>query len=231
MLAEGEPFRAHYSRLAFGVFDLFLRPWRSRRLIVAPIAGLPPLLPADRPLVIVANHTSWWDGFLLRDVHMALRPQAPMYSVMTRAELVRFPFLRLLGAVPLDTASPGSLLRLLRSLRSATRARPDSTILFFPQGRIWPAWKRPLGFKRGVELLARAIGPCFIIPVGVQIESLNRCSPTAFTKLGPVISSPEQTVTVEWLEREVASQLDDIASLLALHGEAAVHHMRHMEAV
>jgi 1-acyl-sn-glycerol-3-phosphate acyltransferase len=232
MPAEVAGLVARYSRAAFGSFDLFFRPWRASRLTTAPIMGLPAELPAGRPLLLVANHTSWWDGFLVRDVHLALRRTAPMYTVMNRAELERLPFFRLLGAVPLEVGSSSSLLRLLRCLRTAVRARPYSSVVYFPQGRIWPAWKRPLGFLGGVELVTRALAPCCILPIGIHIESLNHARPTAFVSVGPVISYPEQQATSQVLEDAVSAQLDTLAALLARHGEASVDHIRlSMEAV
>lgn len=208
-------------RVAFAAFDLFFRPWRARRLATVPVLGLPAAIPADRPLLIVANHTSWWDGFLLRDIHVALRPGAPMYSVMTEAELRRHAYLRLIGGVPLQPGSAGSLRRLLRQLRARVADRADSSILFFPQGRIWPAWKRPLGFRRGIEVLVRALAPCYVLPVALHIESLNRASPTAFLRAGHLLRAPERTLTADGLEHAVTAALDELMDLLAEHGEAA----------
>jgi 1-acyl-sn-glycerol-3-phosphate acyltransferase len=220
--------KPRYSAFAFRCFDLFFKPWRARRLTRTPIAGLPRQLPRDRPLLLVANHTSWWDGFLLRDVHTALRSRAPMYSVMTEAELQRLPLLRLLGAVPLRQASATSLRRLLSGLRTATRERPDASVLFFPQGRIWPAWRRPLAFHRGVEVVARALAPCYVLPVALHVESLHRSSPAAFVRVGRIIHVPEQTVTAGMLELAVAEQLDLTANLLAEHGESAAQQLTEM---
>jgi 1-acyl-sn-glycerol-3-phosphate acyltransferase len=220
--------KPRYSALAFRCFDLFFKPWRARRLTRTRIAGLPRQLPRDRPLLLVANHTSWWDGFLLRDVHTALRPRAPMYSVMTEAELQRLPLLRLLGAVPLRQASADSLRRLLSGLRAATRERPDTSVLFFPQGRIWPAWRRPLDFHRGVEVVARALAPCYVLPVALHVESLHRSSPAAFVRVGRVMHVPEQTVTAGMLELAVAEQLDLTADLLAEYGESAAQQLNEL---
>jgi 1-acyl-sn-glycerol-3-phosphate acyltransferase len=209
-----------FSPAASAAFDLVFRPWRRRRLHVAPWIDRPVDLPADRPLVLIANHTSWWDGFLLRDLHAALRPGTPMYTVMTEAELRKHPFLRLLGAVPLQPGSPGSLLRLLRSLGDAVQQRPATTIVFFPQGRIWPSARRPLGFQRGVETLLRAVGPCTVLPVGIHIEPLNHAAPTAFVTLGQPRPYPGPGLSADALEDAVSERLDRLAAMLDRHGEA-----------
>jgi 1-acyl-sn-glycerol-3-phosphate acyltransferase len=201
-------------------FELLLSPWRRHMLAHSRPVGLPATVPANVPLVLVANHTSWWDGLLLRDIHRALRPRAPFYIVMTETELRRFPFFRLMGAVPLEPGSVASVLRMVRSLRALVRQRPDATIAFFPQGRIWPAWRRPLGFKRGIEMILDAIGPCAVLPVGIHMEPLNRSAPSAFVLAGqPLTLAAGSTMTAAALEVLVEDRLTTIQSVLTLHGE------------
>jgi 1-acyl-sn-glycerol-3-phosphate acyltransferase len=215
-----------FSALAFRAFEMVFRPWQARRLTRAPILGLPAALPSDRPLVLVANHVSWWDGFLLRDIQLALRPHAPMYTVMTAHELRRFPFLRLLGATPLDAASRTGTLRMLRSIGAAAARRPDCVISFFPQGRIRPSWAQPLGFQRGIELLLESVGPCCVAPVALHVEPLNAIAPTAFTSIGPLLLAPGDEVSAGRIEEAVAGQLAGIFELLSTHGEDIHSHLR-----
>jgi hypothetical protein len=210
-----------YSELVFRGFELGFNPWRDRRLRITPVINLPVGLPRDRPLILVANHTSWWDGFLLRDVHRALRAGAPMLTVIDARELRRHPFLRWLGGVALEPASPAGTRTMLRELRQHTRARSDSTIVYFPQGRIWPAWRRPLGFRRGIEAVIRATGPCYVLPVGIHVESLNHTAPTAFRIASGVLRSPEQSVTATRLESLVSAGLGALQQVLSKHGEDA----------
>jgi 1-acyl-sn-glycerol-3-phosphate acyltransferase len=214
-----------YSALAFRGFELMFRPWQARRLQRATITGLPHTLIPDRPLLLLANHTSWWDGFLLRDVQLALRPRSPLYTVMTARELQRFPFLRRLGATPLDTDARIGPLAMFRALRTAAQRRPDCTIAFFPQGRIRPSWTRPLGFQRGLELLVRSIGPCHVVPVALHVEPLNAAAPTAFVVLGPALQVPGEEVTAARVESAVTGRLDELFRLLAAHGEGVHAHL------
>jgi 1-acyl-sn-glycerol-3-phosphate acyltransferase len=199
-----------YSDLTMRAFEFFFSRWRARRLHIRPL-GFPPQPPDAAPLLLIANHTSWWDGFLLRDVQRALRAGCPLYSVMTAQELRRNPFLRRIGAVPIEQGSAGSMLGLLRTLQRAAHEQPGMTVSFFPQGRILPAWQRPLGFRRGVELLVRALQPCWILPVGIHVEPLNRTSPTAFVATGSILRG-DATLRAHDLEDAVREQLDRIAA-------------------
>lgn len=224
----GEAPPSRYSEAAFRAFDSFFQPWRARRLRTAPPVGLPSDLPADRPLVMVANHTSWWDGFLLRDVHRTLRPGAPMYTLMAARELEDRPFFRLLGAVAVHEGSAAGTLHLLRCLRRWTTERPDASIIVFPQGRIGPSGRRPPGFRRGVEFVIRAVAPCRVLPVALHVEALNHAAPTAFIVGAPVIdvaAGLEARASLPALEAAVTGRLDALAALLNEHGEDAVHRL------
>jgi hypothetical protein len=213
-----------YSALAFRGFDMLLAPWRATHIQRAPLPTVRGI-PADRPLLIVANHTSWWDGFLLRDLHRVLRPSSPMYTVMGSAELQRRPFFRLLGCVPLDADSRTGVRALLRGLQAAAAKRPDCSVIYFPQGRIWPSGRRPLGFRRGIELVVRALAPCTVLPVGLHVEPLNRATPTAFVlPAEPLVCAAGAHVGADTLEAAVSERLDALARILSSHGEDAVRH-------
>jgi 1-acyl-sn-glycerol-3-phosphate acyltransferase len=206
-----------YSPLAIAAFDRVFLRWMRRRVSAVRMTGLPDGVPQGAPLLLAANHVSWWDGFVLREVQRALRPRAPMYTVMTRRELGRAPFLGALGGVGIDPASPASIPGAIRELRDRLARHPDAVILFFPQGRIWPSHRRPLGFRRGVELFARELGAT-IVPAGLHMEPLNTVAPSFFVSLGEPV---EGRTPVAELERRVEAQLDAILGFLAEHGEDA----------
>src|SRR5690606_18696619 len=138
------------------------------------------------PLLIAANHVSWWDGFLVRALQRALRPQAPLHTVMTSAELARFPLLGWMGAVGMDPSSASSVGHAVGVLERRLSAHPEGVVAFFPQGRIWPSHRRPLGFARGVELFASHLG-AVVLPVGLHLEPLNRVAATAFVAAGQLL--------------------------------------------
>lgn len=194
------------------------------------LAGLPRCLMPDRPLLIAANHVSWWDGFVLRELQRWLRPGAPFNILMTGRELERFSFLEHFGAIGIDAGSPASIVRAIRCLEARMRDRPDSVLVYFPQGEIQPTFRRPLGFRRGVEVFARRID-AIVLPVGIHVEPLNRVAASCFALAGEVIDNP---LDVARLETAVEMQLDTILGHIARHGERAARcwpelHERPME--
>jgi 1-acyl-sn-glycerol-3-phosphate acyltransferase len=167
----------------------------------------------------VANHVSWWDGFLLREVHRAVRPDAPLHVVMLEEELRRVAVFRWMGAVPLSS-SPLAARRLLRELRSRLERRPDAVLGYFPQGRIWPSHRRPLGFRPGGGWLAGRLAPIAVLPVGLHLEPLTKPGPAAFVSVGPPVVV-RSAADAEELEARVTAEVDAILACTRRHGEDA----------
>jgi 1-acyl-sn-glycerol-3-phosphate acyltransferase len=213
---------SRWSPPAVRAFEAFFRPWRNAR-VATRFAGLPAGLPGGVPLLLAANHVSWWDPFTLREVQRALRPAAPFFTVMLEAELARRPFFRRLGVVGLDPASPASLRACIRQLRRLLDERPDGAVCFFPQGRIWPSFRRPLGFRPGIGLIARELAPMIVLPVGLHVEPLNATRPTVFASAGEPMRV-DAYLGPEALEARVEREVDAIHAFLSRHGEAAPRH-------
>ncbi|HET7232692.1 MAG TPA: lysophospholipid acyltransferase family protein [Longimicrobium sp.] len=215
--------RSRFSPVALAAFEAFFRPWMRRRLNAVRITGLPRAPRADVPLVLAANHVSWWDTFTLREVHRILRPRAPLYTLASEAELKHLPYFRLTGAFGVDPASRASVLAAVRFLRDRVRERRDSTLIFFPQGRIWPSHRRPLGFHRGIETFLRPIAPCLVLPIAIHHEPGAASAPTVYVSCGAPMYVTRD-LDHELLEAVVESESDGILDFLSLHGEEAARH-------
>jgi 1-acyl-sn-glycerol-3-phosphate acyltransferase len=183
------------------------------------VAGIPERLRGDSPLLLAANHVSWWDGFILRAVQQNVRPGRPLHIVMLERELARHPFLKRLGGLGLEPGSPASLRALLRDLREERERDPGFSVLFFPQGRIWPSYRRPLGFQGGIRLVAAALGPATVLPVGLHLEAGKEMAPAAFVSLGAPLEAVGGDLDPEALEGSVEEELDRIHRFLAEFGE------------
>ena len=210
-----------YSPLAWRIFGAAFGPRMRLGVRAVRMAGLPATVPDAQPVLLVSNHVSWWDGFLLRKLQVALRPRGSFHVVMLERELKQRPLLRLLGGVGLSPGSATSLRKLLRELAAARRDQPDRVVLFFPQGRIWPSHRRPLGFQDGVRLVASALAPVTVLPVGLHLEPGQHPAPTAYISLASPLQAGAKPVCHLALEAAVQGELDAILGFLSQHGEAA----------
>lgn len=124
--------------------------------------------------------------------------------------------------VPFNRANPLGFLQMLRCLKTLVVAHPDrrACVLYFPQGMLWPSHKRPLDFKRGVELLAREISPCSVLPVAIHMDWGSSPDPCAWISVtGPI--DPTQLTCAE-LEAKVGAELDSLQGFLAESGEQSL---------
>jgi 1-acyl-sn-glycerol-3-phosphate acyltransferase len=213
---------SRWQPLAVRAFEAFFRPWRDRRVRTL-LAGLPTNLPNDVPLLLAANHVSWWDPFTLREVQRVLRPASPVFVVMLERELARRPYFRRMGVHGIEPGSGASLRTCIRRLRRQLEDRPDGSVVFFPQGRIWPSFQRPLDFHPGIGLLARELAPLIVLPVALHVEPLNSIRATVFASAAAPIPVDGALDPAE-VESAVAAELDALLAFLARHGEDAPRH-------
>ena len=218
--------RTRWSRPVVALFELVFRPWMRRRLSGVYIAGLPRAVPDDRPILLIANHLGWWDGFVLREVQRRIRPRAPLFITMTGENLRKFSGFRLMGSIDVGRDSPSELRRALRFFEEQRRISPDFTTVLFPQGALWPARRRPVGFRRGITTFVRILSPVTVIPVAIDYELFDRPTPGAFLSVGePIVIDDEDDVarlgSAEHLERVLTAELDTLAAFLDWHGDDA----------
>ncbi|MFN0144076.1 MAG: lysophospholipid acyltransferase family protein [Mycobacterium sp.] len=138
---------------------------------------------ADRPLIFVANHVSWWDSLLLLVLDEALGGLG--WGVMDAQNLRKLPFLGWVGALPLDRSSPD---RSRSSLHACADLldRPGRGLWIFPQGRQRPAHLRPLDLKPGVGIV-HARNPVDVVAVSLDYVFLEADHPAAIVRFSAPI--------------------------------------------
>lgn len=157
--------------------------WSIRRDLRTHLAGIwvrgtPPRGAA----VLAPNHASWWDGYVL--VELGWSARLPAQVMMTDAQLARFPFLRLVGAVGQRDVRP-----VRRGLRSGGWA------VVFPSGEIrHPAQVGPL--QPGAAWLAGKERAA-LVPVAVRVVLRGAQWPEAFVRVGDPCAGPELEAALE----------------------------------
>jgi len=155
------------------------------------------------PVIFAANHVSWWDAFAVVLVDQAL--DATSHCLMDASNLARLPFFGWIGAVPIHRDDPRAA---LTDVRGAARLldAPGDALWVFPQGRQRPAHLRPLGFERGVTVLARLTARP-VIPVSVTYGFRERPEMTLAIAFGEAISGAGAGLSAA-LEERVEAGLD-----------------------
>ena len=138
-------------------------------------------LPAG-PLLVYANHSNFWDGFVAHQLCEAAGWDG--YCLMEEENLRRYPFLRRLGAFSIRRGEGRSSLESLRYAKALLR-RPSAAVVLFPEGEHRPFAARPVELERGIELLARtANARC--LPVAIRYAFFEEELPHVLLEVGEV---------------------------------------------
>lgn len=102
----------------------------------------------DRPLLILANHFSWWDGFTHFYLNMYYLGKQ-FHVMMLEEELEKRLFLRNVGAFSINRGRKD----IMESLQYAGNLLndPQNMVLLFPTGRLQTLYAHSFPFQRGLE--------------------------------------------------------------------------------
>ncbi len=173
---------------AFKLLDFYLgiRFRFSFHKMIIDISEVEHQINRTQPILLIANHCSWWDGFFVYEVYKKLQATTDFKIVMLESELKKFPFFRLCGAV-------GLIPRNKEHNQSVFNELKNHFVCFFPQGELRPQNLRPLIFKKGVDELIQILHPVQILSVAIHIEPFQFMKPTALIKVGSLILSGSKT--------------------------------------
>lgn len=105
------------------------------------------------PILMIANHFSWWDGFLQYQINKN-NLHRRFHVMMLEEQLQKYRFLRRVGAFSIKKNSRG----IVESLKHCVDILQDpaNILLLFPQGQIQTMHTRDFKFEKGLEfILAR----------------------------------------------------------------------------
>lgn len=166
------------------VFAVYNRKLFKRRFNSLQVSGLDFLNARYKnfPLVIYANHSSWWDGLVAFEI--SRRAKLDSFLMMEERQLRKLQFFRLLGAFSVVREKPREAMKSLRYAAEILQKNPKRALWVFPQGEILPNDIRPLGFYNGLSKIIEKVGVCRAVPVAMRFEFLGDFKPDIFVKIG-----------------------------------------------
>lgn len=123
--------------------------WYSRRMPKKDFSqvGLHHQL-VDRglPILMLGNHTSWWDGFLAQYINLELFNRK-LHIMMLEDQLEKRMFLNKTGAYSIRKGSRSAIESL--HYTSGLLSDPGNLVILFPQGKIHSIMDHPVTFESG----------------------------------------------------------------------------------
>ncbi|HEY0882814.1 MAG TPA: lysophospholipid acyltransferase family protein [Archangium sp.] len=136
---------------------------------------------AEGGLLAYANHSSFWDGFLIHQ--LAMQAGWDGYAIMEEENLAKYPFHARIGAFSVKRSDPRSALATIRHARDVLQ-RKNAAVFIFPEGELHPGQGALAPLQRGLEVIART-AKVRSVPVAIRYCFLEHEHPDVLVELGP----------------------------------------------
>jgi 1-acyl-sn-glycerol-3-phosphate acyltransferase len=144
-------------------------------------------LAAGMPLLAVANHPSWWDGYIA--LALSRHYGRARYLMMDEAQLRRYPFFAWAGCFSVDRHDPRETARSLAYAANLLATERAPLVWLFPQGEIVPPDAWPLTVQSGAGHILRRVAasraPVGVLPVAWQLVFRGEQHPEVFVRVLP----------------------------------------------
>lgn len=213
------------SKRALGLFSIYLR-WYVRRhfhsLRVAHAGRIPP---QAQPLILFANHASWWDPLTAMLLAQAILPLRQHYAPMDATALEHYSIFRPMGFFPVDNASARGAAQLLRA-GAQVLARPGSVLWITPESQFQDVRQRPIVFRPGLGALMSRTGRMTCVPIAIEYAFWNERLPEILVNVGEPLEIADGTMEdartwTNLLSYATAATLDELAMLTMARDPAA----------
>jgi 1-acyl-sn-glycerol-3-phosphate acyltransferase len=201
--AAGTDIVALRSPLMIAFFDRTFTRFFARRMraLWVPHWGLPAaeLTPpgAGAPMVVLANHPSWWDGVAFMLLSRRLFPDRPVFIPMEAAALARYGFMRRLGVFGVEPHTVRGAVAFLRTA-GAVLATPSHMLWMNVPGRFADPRERPLPVAPGVARLPELAPGAVVLPLALEYPFWTERAPEMLAAFG----SPIPAAALLALDRE-----------------------------
>ena len=169
------------------------------------------LAAAPGPLIVYANHSSWWDPMMSILLAQTLLPGCKHYAPMDADALARYPILRKVGIFPVEMTTARGAAQFLRT--GCAILREGGVLWITPQGRFADPRAWPLAFKPGLAALALRVPEATILPLAIEYTFWDERLPEALLHVAEAVTL-ETGSTTESATKQLETAL--AAAMLSL---------------
>lgn len=135
----------------------------------------------DKPLLLISNHMSWWDGFWVMYLNLKLFHRK-FHFMMLEEQLTKRLFLNKSGGFSIRKGSRSIVETLNYTVEILSDKR--NLVLMFPQGEIQSIQTRKFIFEKGIDHIVKRTGDKVqIIFILNLVEYYSNPKPTLFIHL------------------------------------------------
>ncbi len=147
----------------------------------------------SKSVLLLANHFSWWDGFILYYLNIKLLKKK-FYIMVLKDTMQKGGFFKYMGAFSVSKKSRN----VVNSLAYAAQLLndPKNVVVIFPQGKLHSNFVTKVLFEKGViKITEQATGKFQLITAGTFIENFEHKKPSAYIYLNTVANNAFENIT------------------------------------
>jgi 1-acyl-sn-glycerol-3-phosphate acyltransferase len=161
------------------------------------------------PVIVYANHSSWWDPMVSVYLAERLMDARQHYAPMDAVALERYAILKRVGIFGVQMNSARGAAQFLKVSKAILTA--GGVVWVTPQGRFVDGRARPLEFKPGLSALASRVaasaGRCTVVPLAIEYPFWDERLPECLLHFGePVKVNSGQDAEI--LQRQLVESLE-----------------------
>jgi 1-acyl-sn-glycerol-3-phosphate acyltransferase len=198
-------------------FDRVFRRFFARhmRALRVPPWGMPEA-PPGTPLVVLANHPSWWDGVAFMMLSRRLFPDRPVFVPMEAASLARYPFMKRLGVFGVEPGTTAGAAAFLRTARQVLGSHPSHMLWLNVPGRFSDVRERPVPIAAGMARLPELAPDAVFVPLALEYVFWTERAPEMLAAFGrPMhgcdLLALDRPARAAHIARELAGTMDRLA--------------------
>ncbi len=131
----------------------------------------------EKPLLIVANHISWWDGFWIMYLNRTFFKKK-FHFMMLEEQLKKYRFFNYSGGFSVNKKSK----TIIETLQYTTDLLKDkkNMVLIFPQGEIKSIYETNIKFEKGLDWIIKKTDNIQIIQVANFVDYFSKPKPSLY---------------------------------------------------
>lgn len=180
------------------------------------LGGVDPAAFAGRPLVLYANHPSWWDPLIALTTWRRLFASRIPYAPIDAVAVEKYAFFKKLGFFSVERNSSRGARNFLRSARELLR-HPSTLLIMTPQGRFADVRESRLEFEAGLGHLFRHAPGAVFLPLAVEYTFWEEKHPEVLIRFGEplLVDDAQAAMPASELNRQLEARLEAARHRLA----------------
>ena len=200
-------------------FRRIVRGYFHRHFHAVRIAHVERMRATNGPLIVYANHSSWWDPMVCFLLAEKLLPNRRHYAPMDSSALEKYGILKKIGIFPVEMERSRGAIQFLRTGEAILQQ--GGVLWVTPQGRFCDPRERPLKLKPGMATLAARVaamhGCCTLLPLAIEYPFWDERLPETLLYLAEPLQieagqvAEEIQVTAAAALQEAMNQMEQLA--------------------